>query len=451
MLDRVWSRFGRALRAGSLVACASFSVACAAAHEAPRSDGGAPFDSTLGVDGGVDGALDELVAALRAARCARAIHCEAFDAARPSCHPAATGENGRIRIDGVRRGCPGDVFNPDAASRCLAAAIADGCSVDRTAESRACGDVLGPAPPSGSTCRLWGCGPDAVCAPAVECEGPACPLHCVPAGRDGDPCPVWIEPAPDGQPRCAASFECREERALRTGVCRARTRPGDACDGERYLNACSSPQFCDEGTCVGYGVELGDDCNMPGFRGCQGDLHCMGTLEVATCQTGAPTGAACSAVRLCVADECDPPPCSAGNRCVGGTCVRIVGPGETCTATHECPFAFHCAASLCLPNGVVGEPCSTAAPCAAGVCEDGVCTGREPGAACESRLGDYADGLGECADGVCWRDIGTCPALIPIGGACSGAGDLTSVCEDGAVCDFRSATCAPARLPCPDT
>jgi hypothetical protein len=90
------------------------------------------------------------------------------------------------------------------------------------------------------------------------------------------------------------------------------------------------------------------------------------------------------------------------------------------------------------------------APCADGVCEDGICTLLEPGASCTASVGDFRDELGPCRVGTC-RD-GVCPAIVPLGSTCP-AGDAASsqACDMNVDCHPSTGTCEPtdARYICP--
>ncbi len=418
-----WSRAAWAL------ACASVAggllAGCPGTHAPDR-------DAAMWLDAGPTMTFDDLDRAVHDARCEHAIRCEAGWSAASACHPAATRRYTPFALR--ERICTGFEINQFALRRCIEAAAAEPCHSEQWDEDlQACFDVIALPVPARSTCDRWSCGADAYCGAGPECIGGGCPWSCHPRGGDGALCAragFARQPTID----CDEEHECvREEDVSR---CRPRTHPGDACGA----TGCTYSQECRDGVCFGRAESIGDDCERVG---CRGDLQCIrGADGAATCQIGAGVGEACSDSPLCyLSPTCvEPPPCSAGNRCVMGVCVAIAHPGDSCVSSDTCPALFHCAAGRCSADALEGEGCSPDVPCAEGVCEGGTCARLEPGAACTPTIGQYVDELGPCRVGTCRN--GVCPIVVPLGSLCpTGETADTHACDQNVDCHPSTGTC----------
>jgi hypothetical protein len=234
-------------------------------------------------------------------------------------------------------------------------------------------------------------------------------------------------------------------------------------------NACTTPDVCELGTCVGLGPI---DCNdgvpctadlCDQFLGCQSNMLPPGT----SCSDGDPCTDAdqCDGIFLCIGTPID---CDDGfdctlDACSGGSCSSVpqdgapCEDGEPCTALDEClglvcasgPVASCddgniCTDDACLPgDGCVNE--ANSAPCEDGdictsldLCFEGVCQGNtpidcddndpctadscNPGLGCESfavaELTPCDDGLPCTIDEVCQGGACTGPAnpecILPV-------------------------------------
>ncbi len=249
----------------------------------------------------------------------------------------------------------GDVFDPDAAQRCLNAYDADLTGACSHGVSGACDGVYRrPNLRPGDSC-----GYDGLCEPDSWCVGPYGASVCVRVheGTDGDgPCVGSVDAAgwrssfgattvkadgvvcaagfycdgtchalpKAGQPcapiGCADGFGCSP---LPTPHCEAYAAEGEPCD---YTLPCTSPTS--GRSRVGYACGPGLDCGpsrtcqkLPKLGAscgaCCGDgNYCS---HSSTCEQPLPTGATC----LCYGEqEADCPQCASGV-CVDGTCKAI--------------------------------------------------------------------------------------------------------------------------------
>lgn len=114
--------------------------------------------------------------------------------------------------------------------------------------------------------------------------------------------------------------------------------PGGAC---RTGSSCAVPDASDEAI---------------GGASCFNDVCVQVVLQ--------PPGAACSSSTL---QSCDPYAAS----CIGGTCVALPGPGESCS--ESCRSDSRCADGTCVALLDMGQPCSSPAQCRGGTCSGGTC------------------------------------------------------------------------------
>jgi MYXO-CTERM domain-containing protein len=202
----------------------------------------------------------------------------------------------------------------------------------------------------------------------------------------GEPCVVG-----GAQGICAAGLtECGPGGAL---TCRVVNAPRDeACDGTD--SDCDGAIDEGDGLCSGVEVCVAGRCVAPCFEG------------------GCQDGETCTEAGVCVETACVGVTCSAGERCVRGTC------GDACEGV-VCPGSLTCVAGRCV------DPCA-GVDCGEGVCERGVCV-----QSCTCRF---------CGTGSECAPSGAC---VPEG--CAGVTcDAGEVCVAGGGC--RDA-CADARCP----
>ena len=207
----------------------------------------------------------------------------------------------------------------------------------------------------------------------------------------------------DNRP-CAFSSQCQsglcQDGLTGCGTCSPSVPLGGTCSGV----TCSDGTFChptaqkcmDIGTIVH--ARQGEPCDLTASPtvGCVGDLHCINTNGVSTCQPAPAAGQACvssSGGRLCAAGAtCD----DASTTCVAfGNCAK----GASCDSTSFCQNG------ACAPRSNVGGPCDTTTSGADGCVPPALCTGK----ICQIRggRGDTCDGgytcnyMLKCVDGTC--------------------------------------------------
>jgi hypothetical protein len=258
---------------------------------------------------------------------------------------------------------------------------------------------LGSCPtryPVGDTfCSAWGllggpCPPSGFCEPGAFCDGGTC----VAQGASGEDC----TPLDGGfSIECLRGLVCTDD-GTGTDVC---TEAGDLTEG--------------------------DSCALDFGDACPPDYACAPPTGDRSCRLGVPLGAACGSSS----------PCQRAARCVSGTCVRVVRPGEPCGADAACTDQHYCAADgTCHPDPVIGESCPTGARCLLGACAaDGVCRALTEGETC-----GFLECVGEC-------DISTRRCLAPLaeGEQCNWSGGY---CEPGLECREDATGRGRCLVPC---
>jgi hypothetical protein len=231
-------------------------------------------------------------------------------------------------------------------------------------------------------------------------------------GKTGDACTVGAE--------CALDFFC-EAGSVCPGSCAPKRKATEACAEDEQ---CSSGLSCLSGKC---GAKVGKGGECGGGIECVGGLICVGKDDAAgkkgACDDvnaafAAPVGAAC--------DVANGPYCVPGAACqldtVSATgasyvCVAPVASGAPCKLAlpDACPDDEYCPVDLstsppvfegvCTKRPAAGQPCGkglTGDTCGAyEVCENGVCTDRQP-------IGGACTGSGTCYSGLC--KAGVCAA-----------------------------------------
>ena len=170
---------------------------------------------------------------------------------------------------------------------------------------------------------------------------------------------------------------------------------------------------------------LDNDCNGVIDTGpCPSGTVCDGTACVPVCvEGGCPTGQTCTTAGVCVETDCVNVTCTAGQRCVDGSCV------DACSGV-TCPIDQVCRLGNCV------DPCANL-NCGMGqVCVAGECIPSCPCTACTSSQTCVTTGTqaGQCVPTDCATV--TCPA----GEVCQ-SGNCISACT-GAVCPMGEACTA---------
>ena len=182
-----------------------------------------------------------------------------------------------------------------------------------------------------------------------------------------------------------------------TGTCQAKAASqGTACDDG---NACSGPDTCFSGACVGDAVTC-DDGNACTIDTCDPKTGCKYTDSSAGCNDG--------------------DPCTAGDKCTDGVCSGT----QTCGCQTDADCVQGDGSNKCLPTYT---------------CNQGLCEALTPAVTCES------SGL-PCQDFACDPALGACtPTALPQGEPCSDG----NACTKGDVCDGQG-SCAGPSLSCDD-
>jgi hypothetical protein len=375
---------------------------------------------------------------------------------------------------------------------------ANGCTFDQCIPGTGCvhpslvmGCDDGDPCTHGDQCTSGACtpGPAVDCDDDNECTGDACApgSGCVFAPletscSDGDPCTTLSQCAngtcPPGQPvDCNDHNPCTTDSCGGFAGCIHTTGPLPCDDG----NACTGPDKCSDGACVGPAVSCGEigacalalcdpaiGCStkfLPGLicddgDACSTEDHC----DLDGVCLGLP-GVACDDGNPCTLDECSPAvgcthtlaalPCEdddlcttddvcANGACVAGSTVDCTD-GDPCTDDDCGPWlgCLHAAAMPCLDD----EPCH-ATDCVAmigcvttmsdGPCDDDdVCTGDDT-----------------CLDGTCLGapvscdDGSACTLDLCTGAGCSSIALPGIACSDGDPCTqgdtcHSTGQCAP--------
>ena len=253
------------------------------------------------------------------------------------------------------------------------------------------------------------------CTQADSCQAGAC------VGESPVAC--------SAQDQCHAAGMCDPN----TGACTTPAKEdGTACDD---VNACTGPDACQAGVCVGAN---------PVVCMAQDPCHVAGTCDPTTgvCSTptrgdgtGCDDGDPCTRTDTCQAGACvgaNPVVCGAQDQChAPGLCDIMTGActnparddGTGCNDGNACTQTDACQSGFCIGADPVGcvaqDPCHVAGTCnpATGACTNPVAAAGTP---CDN--GVFCDGLDQCSGGLC----------VPRGVAPCGDGDkcTTDTCNE---------------------
>ncbi|MBI4700469.1 MAG: hypothetical protein HY744_04760 [Deltaproteobacteria bacterium] len=362
-----------------------------------------------------------------------------------------------------------------------------------------CVQCLGPADCGGNLCQRRKCVPP-TCADGivngdetdVDCGG----LECAPCPNDRackqatDCISHFCTPSATCA-ACGKIEDCSGDEYCDEGVCAPRKQNGDTCKaGTECQNGscpaqdgvcCNFPCLVKCRACLGAktGGENGaclpipaksdpdkdcpkDDaetCKSTG-EGCNGNANNPGCIlysnetvcSPAACEDGTLTEAGkCDGLGSCVAGTkgCGAYTCNKdGNACLDG-----------CFEHAQCASGHYCGSQKCLVKKASGQPCSSAAVCLSGYCQDGVCCDKACDGACVACVQKWSgkvDGAcgacqGSCVGGKCCGEAvepsqqcpGGCPpAGVP--GSC-GSKTCTITCSGSQACKDKTITCPPGQ------
>ncbi|MEW5738788.1 MAG: Dickkopf N-terminal cysteine-rich domain-containing protein [Myxococcota bacterium] len=241
--------------------------------------------------------------------------------------------------------------------------------------------------PGVGTCTAWAsvneaCDPDSRCLEGLWCHM----NQCLQLPAAGQPCLYG---------RCDVDAFC--DASLDGGTCLARKSRGTGCLPGQCLPEllcgalsgvcepleldsagvpCTGEQRCPAGTvCVGWTANAPGTCEAPHTEGepctrhddCKSHLACLPADGGLVCGRRLEDGQPCADSRAC----------SVLSTCAAGECAKLREPGQACDVTKAClwgPCVDAGTAGLkCVPPLGPGASCSSAAQCASGRCEQGVC------------------------------------------------------------------------------
>lgn len=234
------------------------------------------------------------------------------------------------------------------------------CAVSNTDADALCPEDSGCAPvevnESEATfrvCKALGSGAEDLCNSDGDCVAGA---HCQDRTCETD----RVAPtACSAQNQCATGLHCDVNDS---GQCKANLAPMTACT-DSYQCGPNSAGCLNTGTggfvCRNSLLATGDECGAPAACVTGKCEIATASATVTTCVVGAAENAQCDSD---VANG-NALTCRAGFGCIGGICVKQVGPGGDCNPSGNAPNAALCAnASTCTEVWVnQGEMCSDAA------------------------------------------------------------------------------------------
>jgi hypothetical protein len=313
-------------------------------------------------------------------------------------------------------------FDSAAAQKCLDAAKAQGCTLDRQlAVSSSCQDLFKPLVAVGGACKSSGECVDGWCDQGPN-GNPGCAGTCKANTPTGMACDT-------SEPHCRTTDYCDST----TKVCTVRAAAGAVCGTSPR---CQRGLFCKgwdptatpevKGTCKGPGA-VGETCEIFFFGNtdCSPALFCDDAQMPPKCAMPLAMGTECSSFTACA----DPLDCigltfdsRTGNVTKKGTCGPYLDIGAMCTNAGEtgCPLDSVCdaTAKTCTLVGPAGADCSDAGT----------------GGTCGNEL--YCDGTSK-----------KCTPMVVLGGACtpppvdmSGFPLGDDPCHDG-TCDEMTKVC----------
>ncbi len=262
--------------------------------------------------------------------------------------------------------------------------------------------------------------------------------------------------------KCASAYDARACGDPTPDACKFKS--GSLADG----SGCISDSQCSSGNCSDNGSGGGGGSGDGGTSGSK-PSYC------ATCQPTVPVGGACgqgeqcadqstcdSKTQKCVAvvkgkdgDPCDfsTKQCDTGLTCNLETmkCGARKGVGEACASSIDCQSSLACVATKCAAKVAEGGDCTSSDQCTPplGCDPNSKKCAKHPLAAqgqpCDSfTLCDYGSCRFQSGSGT---PNGTCPTIIPVGGACSKSSTSdTSQCDDFSSCIDGKCTIPDANL-----
>lgn len=406
----------------------------------------------------------------------------------------------------------GNETDTDCGGGCLTCALAASCAVDADCQSGACATGVcveascsdgrkngGEAQVDcGGNCAL-GCSTGASCRDDADCASRRCsanvcePPDCGDGRRNQDesgidcggascnPCPTGGTCQGDGD--CASGLLCTSAGECASTTCADGSLNGGEilidcgggeCPGCPSGTACSEgadcqSEVCTAGSCVVASCTDGTlnqdetdvDCGGSSCEPCDDGLACEANED---CESAVCGSASCDAD---VATCCQAPSCSDGVT-NGNEVVTDCGssPCPLCAGGHPCTLAAQCQSGTC-NNGVCGavpacndgvqngsetdqdcggsnacarcgdgDSCGAGSDCASGQCAGGVCiscsdgrqNGSETDVDCGGTCGDCGAGL-RCGSGADCQS-GACAALNGVNRCCGGSGQHCTRCAE---------------------
>ena len=333
---------------------------------------------------------------------------------------------------------------------------ADGTTIDAAQDATA---DTAPAPDAVVDCADAGCG-----APDVPLGTDASPADDATVAQDTPDTPDTLDAGPVG---CTTALDCAgdvtvcQAWACVEGQCAiVPAADGSACEDG---NACTGPDVCNAGGCVGGGnvcdCLVDGDCNDGNVctdDSCDGAKKCQHSANSQACDDSD----ACTEGDVCAASACQSgvkKTCDDANLCTDdlcsasdGSCANTPNSGA-CQDGNACTSGDLCAGGTCTPGALV--ICSDANPCTDDACEAaGGCVALANAATCDD--GDLCTLSDVCANSKCAGAVNACDdknlCTVDLCDAKTGAcfhANIAVDCDDGDACtsgdSCKSGVCAP--------
>ena len=312
----------------------------------------------------------------------------------------------------------------DTASTLCGAANGDPCGTDALCQSGTCADDGKCGARNGELCTDDTMCRSAYCDPDGRCGRP----NQTPCS-DADTCRSLICQTGQCSTNCLGDVDCAPDHfcAAASGACEPDLPNGDACDSAQH----GSGQ-CNSGVCFA----TDGHCGLPDGQPCSPDA--------ASCRSGACFAGLCGpSVGGCTDDvDCDATRfCDATATPVPACAPRLPNCNPAVGICPSCTRASQCQSSVCASDGTCGQntgaPCATAAQCDSGICDEAQICATSCTADAQCLAATYCDATSALTPGVCQPDH---PNQEP----CSRAAMCRSgVCNDDGSCGQPNAqTCA---------